>query len=266
LGLHAGKYLWELSESRTVNDCSEGKADSVCESEFGAGWRQADWSELSLLGPTGEALDLLQALYVHRGNGNANYMWAETPLAVRYKSRACSGRYHWFLGGYGKGATSTWMGGVTDTLYGQHGDNPPQDKLADLGRWTGNYEVICMLPDSDPAAASLMSQTMCDEAGVYVSDLGCVCPPPLSPPPLSLPPPSPPPPSPPPAPMAMAYCEAGSECSGLVDGSQMDLSLLVDFNSGRTASSRDAQMCAVAFRRVPTVATPIRACCTSLLV
>ena len=191
-----------VTSTKTTSGCDEAdncsQADQVCATDFGNEWEITKWENLQNLTPENREI-LMHALHLDL-HGLFTDMWLHQEIHVSWKNKCCYGGMQnsrtWFVRTDEYGNRPPFFQFTIDVM-----DSSTGEELATLGRYTGQYRVLCQRTLTDN------TQFCLDNSVVYD---GCECndiiksPPPPSPPPglpPSPPPPSPPPPSPPPSPL-----------------------------------------------------------------
>ena len=189
-----------VSTSKTQPGCDErdmcSEADGICMTDLGPDWSITPWETLQNLAPQDKET-LLHTLHLDL-YGTIQDIWKNSIMHVSWKGKCCYGGMEgsrtWFVRTDENGDRPNFFQYLIDSMYGIN----PSHEIASLGRYKGQYNVLCSRPKI--TLAGWDDSMFCNNNNVAIK--GCSCtldsPPPPSPPPPS---PSPPPPSPsPPSP------------------------------------------------------------------
>ena len=185
-----------VSTSKTQPGCDEtdmcSEADGICMADLGPEWSITPWETLQNLAPSDKET-LLHILHLDL-YGTVQDIWKNNIMHVSWKGKCCYGGMEgsrtWFVRTDENGDRPNFFGYLIDAMYGID----PLHEIASLGRYKGEYNVLCSRPK--PTLVGWDDSVFCNENNVAIAGCSCTAP---SPPPPSPPPPNPPPPSPPPS-------------------------------------------------------------------
>ena len=154
-------------------DCDDDKAHALCSEEFGSGWRVAAWETLASL-PPADLATLMHMIHADVHKGDTAAIWEAKQLVVSEQGSTCQGETDnwWFMIRTDEdGNMPDWMEYVRQRLPGPPDHTGATKDLVVLGRWTGEYRVLCWRKHGGDDVA----QNVCDNAKFYVGN-GCQCP------------------------------------------------------------------------------------------